>query len=269
MAAMDELPHIADGVRVETSDRIMRVTLCSPDNRNAQTPALWRRLAQAGEFAAETGIDVVLLAAEGMSFSAGLDRRMFTPEGIPGEGSLVELTTAPDAEIDAAIAQYQHGFSVFTDGPFVSIALVQGHAVGAGFQLALACDLILCGDDAQFSMREASYGLVPDLTGTSRLTRTVGYQRAMDICLTTRWVGAEEARNLGLVVDVRPVAELAAAGDELAAGLAGAVPGTARDMKSLLRAAEIRSPREQRDMERLTQIRRLRTLAELAAAAGS
>ncbi len=212
------------------------------------------------------GIDVVLLAAEGPSFSAGLDRRMFTPEGIPGQGSLVSLTAASDSEIDSTIAQFQHGFSVFTDGPFVSIALVQGHAVGAGFQLALACDLIVCAEDAQFSMREASYGLIPDLTGTARLTRTVGYQRAMDICLTTRWVVAEEARRLGLATEVRPANELVAFGDELAAGLAGAVPGTARDMKSLLRAAEVLPPREQRDMERLTQIRRLRTLAEVAAA---
>ena len=263
MAIMEQLPREADGVRVESDGQLMRITLCSPENRNAQTPALWRRLQQAGEQAAETGVAVVLLTAEGQSFSAGLDRRMFTADGIPGEGSLIDLVASPDSEIDATIANYQHGFSVFTDGPFVSIALVNGHAVGAGFQLALACDMVLCSEDARFSMREAAYGLVPDLTGTSRLVRTVGYQRALHICLTTRWVEAAEAWDAGIVAAVVANEDLANAGEELCKGLVEAVPGTAQDTKTLLRSAETLPPREQRDRERLVQIRRLRTLAGL------
>ena len=259
-------PETADGVRVLVDGPVMRITLVSPANRNAQTPALWQRLQLAGEWASDEGIGVVVLDAEGKSFSAGLDRRMFTPEGIPGQGSLVSLFDDTDDVIDATIAEYQRAFSVFTDGPFVSIALVQGHAVGAGFQLALSCDLIICSDDAQFSMREAAYGLIPDLTGTSRLVRTVGYAKALDICVTTRWVPAAEAVDLGLVSTIVPSERLATAADTYTNAIAGQVPGTAVAMKSLLCSAVTASPEEQRDVERRHQIGRLRTLAQLMAA---
>ena len=75
----------------------------------------------------------------------------------------------------------------------MSIAAVQGHAIGAGFQLALACDLRVVADDVQFAMRETSLGLVPDLTGTHPLVGLVGYARALEICVTGRFVHAEEA----------------------------------------------------------------------------
>ena len=79
---------------------------------------------------------------------------------------------------------------------------MQGAAVGAGFQLALACDLRVCSTDARFSMRETSLGLVPDLTGTHPLVRAVGYARALEICVTGRWVDAAEALSLGLATSV-------------------------------------------------------------------
>jgi enoyl-CoA hydratase/carnithine racemase len=263
---MEQFPEVQDGVRVRIDGSTMRVTLCSPDNRNSQTPAMWRRLEAAAALAQAEGVSAVVLDAEGKSFSAGLDRRMFTPEGIPGETSLMRLSASSDEQIDAAIAEYQRGFSVFTDGPFVSIALVQGHAVGAGFQLALACDLIICAEDAQFSMRESAYGLVPDLTGTSRLTRTAGYARALEICVTARWVDAAEARDLGLALAVVPGDGLQAAGQGLVDTIANQVPGTAVAMKSLIRSAEVAAPEIQRDVERRAQIGRLRTLAAVMAA---
>ena len=70
---------------------------------------------------------------------------------------------------------------------------MQGHAIGAGFQLALACDLRVLAEDAQFSMAEVTLGLVPDLGGTKRLVELVGYARALEICVTGRRVGAAEA----------------------------------------------------------------------------
>src|SRR4029078_1641563 len=85
----------------------------------------------------------------------------------------------------------------------ISIAAVQGHAIGAGFQLALACDLRVLADDARLTMAEVSLGLVPDLTGTKRLVELVGYARALEICVTGRRVPAAEAersRRANLVV---------------------------------------------------------------------
>ena len=75
----------------------------------------------------------------------------------------------------------------------MSIAAVQGHAIGAGFQLALACDLRILADDAKLCMKEPALGLVPDLTGTKPLVDIVGLPRAIELCLTARTVAAEEA----------------------------------------------------------------------------
>ena len=96
-------------------------------------------------------------------------------------------------QLDATITAFQRGFTWLRDERVISIAAVQGHAVGAGFQLALACDLRMVADDARFAMRETSLGLVPDLTGTAPLVRAIGYSRALEVCVTGRWIGAEEA----------------------------------------------------------------------------
>jgi len=82
--------------------------------------------------------------------------------------------------------------------------LVHGRAIGAGFQLALACDLRVVAPDAQFAMRETSLGLVPDLGGTRPLVEAVGYSRALEICATGRFVDAEESMRIGLVNAVVP-----------------------------------------------------------------
>lgn len=203
---------------------------------------------------------VVVLRAEGASFSAGLDRAMFAG-GVPGEPGLAQLAGLPDAELDAAIAGFQEAFTWWRDERIVSIAAVQGHAVGAGFQLALACDLRVLGADAQLAMREPSLGLVPDLTGTHPLVELVGYSRALEICATGRWVGADEAARLGLATLVVPSDDLAAATSDLVAALLAAPADAVRATKGLLRAAGSRTFDEQRAAERAAQAVRLRDLA--------
>lgn len=261
---MDLSGKVVAGVRLSREGAVARITLARPDARNAQTPAMWRRLAGAGAaLASAEGVAVVIVDAEGPSFSAGMDRRMFTPEGIPGEGSLLTLAEGDDASIDGVIASCQEAFSFLSDGPAVSIAAVTGHAVGAGFQLALACDIVVCADDAQFSMREAAFGLIPDLTGTSPLVRAVGYSRALDLCLSTRRISGEEAHRMGIASRVVAGDELSAEVDRLASHIAGLVPGTALATKALLRRAVVSTPEEQRANERAAQIRRLRAMAAL------
>ena len=95
-----------------------------------------------------------------------------------------------------AIEDFQRGFAVWSEVPAVVVGAVQGHAIGAGFQLALACDLRVVADDVSFAMRETSLGLVPDLAGTAPLVRLVGYARALEICATGRAVRADEAVRL-------------------------------------------------------------------------
>jgi enoyl-CoA hydratase/carnithine racemase len=205
---------------------------------------------------------VVIVCGEGPSFSAGLDRAALSPEA----GSLLaELATAPDTVAGEAIAGYQRGFSWLSDPRFVSIAAVAGHAVGAGFQLALACDLIVAADDAQFRMAEVSYGLVPDLGGTARLLRLVGYQRALEICATGRHVRADEAVRIGLALVSVPVGELDSAVADLAAAIVESPAPAVRAIKALMSAAHDNTADEQLAAERAAQIPLLVGLARARA----
>ncbi|SOB81468.1 enoyl-CoA hydratase/isomerase family protein [Streptomyces sp. 1331.2] len=249
-----------DGVRLEIEGELAVVTLCQPKRRNAQSPALWRALTAAGR-ELPGSVRVVLLRAEGVSFSAGLDRAMFTAEGIPGEPTFLQLAAEGDKELDDTIASYQEAFTWWRRPDLISIAVVQGHAVGAGFQLALGCDLRVVAEDVQFAMKETSLGLVPDLAGTKPLTELVGYARALEICATGRWVGAEEAAAIGLANLAVPGAELDAAARDLAGALLAAPRGAVIETKALLQGAAGRSFEEQRSAERAAQARRLRELA--------
>jgi enoyl-CoA hydratase/carnithine racemase len=141
----------------------------------------------------------------------------------------------------------------------VTIAAVRGHAVGAGFQLALGCDLIVAAPDASFAMRETSWGLVPDLGGTSILAGAAGYGRALEACATGRWVSVEEMTAWGLVQRVSVDPDVAAR--DLAGALQATPPGAVAALKPLLRDAEDRSRGEQLAAERSQQIGRLHALA--------
>jgi enoyl-CoA hydratase/carnithine racemase len=246
------------GVRLEVAGELATVTLCRPERRNAQSPAMWRALAEIGRELPGT-VRVALLRAEGVSFSAGLDRQAFSPEGIPGELSFIELAKSENG--DAVIAEYQEGFLWWRRPDLVTIAAVQGHAVGAGFQLALSCDLRVVAQDVQFAMKETALGLVPDLTGTKPLVDLVGPARALEICATGRWVHAEEAARIGLANLVVPAAELDAAASDLAAALLAAPRDAVIETKALLQGAASRTLDDQRAAERAAQLRRLRDLA--------
>jgi enoyl-CoA hydratase/carnithine racemase len=248
------------GLELSVEPPVARVTLSRPESRNAQTPATWRDLATIGRTLPED-VRIVILDAKGPSFSAGIDRRMLDGTGIPGERSVLELATLGTGEAEAVIAEFQAAFTWWRESPAISVAAVQGHAVGAGFQLALACDLVVCADDARFAMRETSLGLVPDLGGTAPLVAAVGYPRALEICATGRWVGAQEAVGLGLALTAVPVDELRAAVDDLVAALLAAPAGALRETKSLLRGALSNTAERQLAAERAAQVRRVRDLA--------
>ncbi|MEU9114279.1 enoyl-CoA hydratase/isomerase family protein [Streptomyces sp. NPDC048483] len=251
-----------DGVRLTVDDTIATVTLANGAKRNAQSPAMWRALAEAGSLL-PGNVRIVVLRGEGKSFSAGLDRQAFTPEGFDGEPSFLDLARGADSELDATIAEYQEAFTWWRRTDLVSIAAVQGHAIGAGFQLALACDLRVVAEDVQFAMRETSLGLVPDLTGTHPLVGLVGYARALEICATGRFVHAQEAERVGLANLVVPGEELDGAVADLAAALIAAPRDAVIETKALLAGAAGRTYEEQRTAERAAQARRLRDLAGL------
>lgn len=244
-----------DGARAD-------VVLARPDARNAQTPATWRALAAVPTMLPDT-VRVVVLSAQGASFSAGLDRRMIDGSGVPGEPGLADMARMPAPDLDSAIAGFQQAFTWWRDSSAVTIAAVHGHAVGAGFQLALATDLMVCADDAQLAMRETSLGLVPDLGGTGRLVECVGYSRSLEICATGRWVRADEAVRLGLAQAVVPAGTLSNAVDDLVAALLAAPAAALDATKHLLARASARSRDEQLAAERAAQGDRLADLGRL------
>ena len=254
---------LADGfVAVQHVDGVTTVTLTRPDARNAQTPAMWAALVHIHRTLPE-GTRAVILRGEGPTFSAGLDRRMFTPDGIPGQASLASLSTLSDDELMDAILVYQDAFTWWRACDAITVAAVQGHAVGAGFQLALGCDLIVADPSARFAMKETSLGLVPDLGGTAPLVEAVGYSRALEICASGREVGADEALQLGLVVRVAGEEGLDAAVTETLAPILAAPSGAVTATKHLLRGAQHRHPHDQRVAERQAQLGRLRELTQL------
>jgi enoyl-CoA hydratase/carnithine racemase len=247
------------GLRLEVDGTVTTITLDRPATKNSQTAATWLTLRAVGENLAP-GTRVVVVRGEGDSFSSGLDRRMLTPRGIDGESSLVSLLTMSDGDLSDTIAAYQQGFTWLRRSDLVSIAAVQGHAIGAGFQLALACDLRVVAEDARFAMREPLLGMVPDLTGTKPLVELVGYSRALEICATGRSVGAAEARDLGLATVVVPRAELQGTVHDLVEAVTAAPYAAVTETKALLRTARALDLGEQRRLEREAQVRRLREL---------
>jgi len=249
------------GVRFAVDGTTATVTLDRPRSRNSQTPATWRALAEFGEGLPDD-VRVVVVRGEGPAFSAGLDRSMLDP-ATTGEETVAGLLAQDDEAISATIDAYQRGFTWLRDPRFVSIAAVQGYAIGAGFQLALACDLRVVADDVQFCMKESALGLVPDLTGTKPLVEAVGYARALEICATARMVGAAEAVDIGLALAAVPAAELDGTVADLAAALTAALPGAVRETKALLLGAASRELDEQRRLEREAQVRRFRELAAM------
>lgn len=246
------------GLKLDISDNVATVTLDRPAVRNAQTPEMWKGLKDIGE-GIPGHVRIVVLRGSGHSFSAGLDRAMLDP----GKGDVARLLELDDAGVSAAIDGYQQGFTWLRDPRFVSIAAVQGYAIGAGFQLALSCDLRVMTEDAQFSMKESALGLVPDLTGTKPLVEAVGYARALEICATARMVGAAEAVDIGLALTAVPADRLDTTVADLVAALTAPLAGAVSETKRLLQSAAAADLDEQRRLEREAQARRFRELAPL------
>jgi enoyl-CoA hydratase/carnithine racemase len=244
----------AAGLDLSIEDCVATVTLVRPERRNAMTPGMWHGLARVGAAIPEQ-VRVVVVRGDGPSFCAGIDLRTFSQEGVPGEERGLGVN---DPGFVDQVAGYQAGYLWLRNPAFVSIAVVQGHAIGAGFQLALACDLRVLAEDAKLCMKEPALGLVPDLTGTKPLVDIVGLPRATEICLTARTVHADEAAALRLAELVVPTDELDAAVADLVAALLSTDVAAARATKALLAQATGNTLDQQALAERTAQARLLR-----------
>jgi enoyl-CoA hydratase/carnithine racemase len=206
-----------DDVAVEHLGAVAVVSLRRPPHNLLTVPAL-TRLADAVEALAGTA-QAAVLCSEGRSFCAGADFR--SPEAPdPATGSDFRSVTG---------AFYRQALRLFSS-PVPLVAAVQGAAVGAGFGLALACDLRVVGEGAWFQANFVRLGIHPGFALSALLPRAVGPNRAAELFLTARRVGADEALRIGLAERAvppgpqRPVARAVA--EELAAGAPLAVAAT-------------------------------------------
>jgi enoyl-CoA hydratase/carnithine racemase len=250
------------GVRLELDGPVATVTLCRPEVLNAQTPQMWGQLREFGR-ELPGGVRVVVLRGEGRAFSAGLDLEVTRAGGEGDGGAFAELLKMTSEDAQARIAGYQEAFSWLRRPSLISIAAVHGHAIGAGFQLALACDFRVVADSAKFTMAEVKLGLVPDLGGTKRLVELVGYARALELCVTGRRVDADEASRIGLANLVVPEADLDGAVSDLSAAVLAGARDAVIEIKTLVAAASAHSFAEQERAERTAQLRRFADLAGL------
>lgn len=205
-------------LRVERAGAVARIVLARPERHNAQTPQTWRELAAAGaQLVADPEVRAAVLTGEGPSFSSGVD----LAEREPG-GFLHRLADLPDHAALAVVEEAQSAFGWIAQAPFPVVAAVRGAAVGAGIQLALACDVRIVAADARLAVAEIGLGAVPDLGATSDLPRLVGLERALDLILTGRRFSGTEAVALGLALRAVPAAAVDAEAMAYAQALATA-----------------------------------------------
>ena len=263
--------RIAQEVRLDRDGPVATLTLCRPAALNALTAGMFAELRAIGSDL-PGDVRVVVVRGEGRAFCAGIDLALIGADpgadrgagggaGLGAGSGLAEIADLPPAEADARIQRFQAAFDWLRRPDLVSVAAVRGFAIGAGLQLALACDLRILADDARLAMAETSHGLVPDLGGTRRLVELVGYARALELCLTGRQVRAEEAERIGLATEIAPADRL----DEAVRALVAAVLRAPRDavveVKALLAAASLRDFSAQEAAERAAQLRRIADLA--------
>jgi enoyl-CoA hydratase/carnithine racemase len=216
-------------IRYGVHDGVATIELARPDKRNAINAQMFGELGDAAErAAADPGIRAVLVKAQGSVFCAGIDVTL-----------LGQLSGTRGARFRSFVRTAQRPYQLLAQMDKPSVAAIQGHAMGAGFQLALACDLRVAAEDARFAMLEVRFGLVPDLGGSHRLARQIGPARAKELIWTGRTVDADEAERIGLVNRVVAAGALEKEADTLVRDVVASPPIPVSLTKALIgRAGE-------------------------------
>jgi enoyl-CoA hydratase/carnithine racemase len=206
-----------------------------PDARNALSPELMEELAALCErWDEEPELRCIVIAGSDEWFAAGADIKAMA------ERTFVETLTSRTARFWPRLAAVRTPL----------VAAVSGYALGGGCELALACDMIVASETAEFGQPEILLGIIPGGGGTQRLARVMGKQRAMELVLTGRRIGAEEAQRLGIVNSVAPKREWLDAALELAGVVASRPPLAVRLGKQAVLAADETSLSGGLDQER-------------------
>lgn len=227
-------------LRFEQREHVGRVTLDRPDKLNSFTLEMWRELRELGErLLADPGdVRAVVVTGEGRAFSSGIDTSVFTQDrSAPDLAAEGRAPRHEDPMVDGILTA-QDAYTWLEEAPFATIAAVRGYALGAGLQLALACDLRVMAHGTKVGLLEFKYGIIPDLGGTQRLPRLVGPSKAKELIFTAAQIDATEAERIGLAEHVVADEELDDVAARLAEQIAAQPPLAVRNAK---RAVDVSS----------------------------
>lgn len=220
-------------IRLEQGEHVATLTLARPEKRNAQNPLMWEEISNVGDrIMSDSTLRCLVIAGEGQSFSAGLDL-------VEGLGRIIaDFASRPPHDHTMESAMSVAGtFSWIPKLHCPSIAAVQGHAYGAGLQLALACDFRIFGQSAEVGLVETRFGIMPDMGATVRLPRIIGEARAREMILFGEVIDADKALRIGLANRVVDDFELLEAASEMATRLAHQPPLAIQGARRALEAA--------------------------------
>jgi enoyl-CoA hydratase/carnithine racemase len=221
----------ADEQRVEVSiaGHVAEVRLDRPEKHNALDYAMFEAIGAAiDEVGGDPSVRAVVLHGAGPSFCSGLDLASFAASGRPVE----DMFERRDGEDANRAQRVSYGWQLL---PAPVICAIHGNCIGGGAQIALGADIRIIAPDATVSIREAHWGLIPDMGITRSLPRLVRFDIAKELVLTARMIGGADAVRLGLATTVSD--EPLAAARELAAEIAARSPDATRRGKRLLERA--------------------------------
>jgi enoyl-CoA hydratase len=217
-------PMTYQTLALDVADRIAVLTVNRPDKLNALADLVITELGQAIDALQEReDVGGIILTGAGRAFIAGAD--------------ISEVARANPVEAKRLARKGQEVFRKFETSPKPTIAAVNGFCLGGGCEIAMACHVRLASEHAKFGQPEVKLGVTPGMGGSQRLTWAVGKAKAMEMCLTGRMMGAEEAERSGLVAKVVPADTLLDEALKTAEKIASMGPLAAIATKEMVNAA--------------------------------
>ena len=215
-------PRTYQTLLVERRDAVTLVTLDRPQALNAlNTQVLSELVTVLAAYDADPAQRCLVLTGSDKAFAAGADIKEMQAQGFAAMYA----------------GDFFAGYDRVTATRKAWIAAVNGFALGGGCELAMMADFIIAGDGAKFGQPEIKLGVTPGMGGSQRLTRAIGKAKAMEMCLTGRMMGAEEAERSGLVARVVPAADLLAEALKTASAIAAMPPLAAIAAKEMVDTA--------------------------------
>ncbi len=223
---------MSDAVSLQIADNIARITLSKPARRNALDEAMWSAFAERVAAAATASPRVLIVTGAGGHFAAGMDLGPDNPLHARIGPAIANRDVAAAANVIAWLKAILSGLAEF---PAPTIAAIEGACAGSGFELALHCDMRVAARNAFLSLPEVRIGMVPDVGGTTRLTRLVGPGCAARLIATGERITGDEAFALGIVERVVEPGRALAEAEDMARLIAKGGPTAVREALGVIR----------------------------------